>query len=79
MAPTLAEIVRQKLDDGRLPTSHPLKIWAGPGRGQPCTACDQPIGPAQVEYEFETGEQVCRFHVGCHGLWEAERRRRGLT
>jgi hypothetical protein len=36
-----------------------------------------PIVPAQVEYEFIVGDgRTIRFHLGCAGLWEAERRRR---
>jgi hypothetical protein len=31
-----------------------------------------------MEYEFEAPDgRAIRFHVGCAGLWEAERRRRG--
>jgi hypothetical protein len=75
--PTLADIIRAKLDAGHLPTVAPPKTWAGYGRGEPCSACGQPVFPAQVEYEFDDGGQTCRLHAGCHGLWAAECRRRG--
>jgi len=54
-------------------------MYAGFGTGVPCVACDVPILSAQVEYEFETADgRTFRFHLGCAGFWEAERRRRGL-
>jgi hypothetical protein len=76
---TLAEIIRQKIDDGRLPEHSSMKTWAGYGRGNPCSACEQPIAPAQTEYEVDAGDHTYWLHIGCYGLWEAERRRRGLT
>jgi hypothetical protein len=78
MEPGPLEIVRRKLDDGRLPLDGPVRTWAGYGRGSPCSVCEELIGPAQVEYEVESGSQglAHRFHVSCHALWEAERERR---
>lgn len=77
--PTPGDMIRQKLADGRLPLHAPVKTWAGYGRGDSCSACELPILPAQAEYEFEAEGQTYRLHPGCHGLWEAERRRRGGT
>jgi hypothetical protein len=78
---SLAEMVRERLDAGILPFDIPVKLWAGMGSGQPCTACEQPILKAQVEYELQydaaDDHAPIRLHAGCHGLWEAERRRRG--
>jgi hypothetical protein len=74
---TLAEMIRRKLDDGRLPGGAARKTWAGYGQGQPCSVCEQTVLPAQVEYEFDHDGATYRFHAGCHGLWEAECRRRG--
>ena len=74
----LAEMVRDKVDGGVLPLEEPVKLWAGKGRDAPCTACDDPILRAQVEYEPQyDGRSPIRLHRACHGLWEAERRRRG--
>ena len=74
----LAEMVRGKVDGGVLPLEAPVKLWAGKGRGAPCTACDEPILRTQAEYEPQyDGRAPIRLHIGCHGLWEAERRRRG--
>jgi len=75
---SLANRVRDKLDGGTLPHDSPVKLWAGQGRGQLCTVCELAILPSQVEYEPQyDGRPPIRLHTGCHGLWEAERRRRG--
>jgi len=74
---SLAMMVWKKVEAGTLPTEAPVKLWAGNGRGDPCTACEQPILKSQVEYEpAYDGRAPIRLHIGCHGLWEGERRRR---
>jgi hypothetical protein len=68
-----AEKVREKLKTGRLPTFKPEKLYGGHGGGLLCSACDQPILPAQIQYEFDVPDGgTFRFHVGCLGLWEGE-------
>jgi hypothetical protein len=39
------------LESGVLPRVSPERVWAGPGRGQPCLVCLRPI-PAN-DFEFE--------------------------
>jgi hypothetical protein len=78
----LGDSIRAKLDAGLLPRDTPVKLWAAYGSGQPCSACEEPILARQIEYELEYPEHqapVVRFHAGCHGVWEAERVRRGLS
>jgi hypothetical protein len=43
-------------------------------------ACGETIHPAQVEYELTYPDQnrTFRLHLGCAGLWEAMRLKRGL-
>ena len=79
MPKSLADIVRDKIDAGVLPLDEPVKLWAGLGSGRACTACELLILQAQAEYEpqYDDGRAAVLFHAGCHGLWEAERRRRG--
>ena len=74
-----AEMIRIKLDNGMLPKDAPPKLWAGTGSGKACSACEELIAPAQHEYElqYDDARASIRFHLRCHGLWEAERRRRG--
>jgi hypothetical protein len=79
--PSLRDVIRRKLDDGTLPLERPEhKIYAGYGRGATCDACGDPILPAQVEYELNYPHQdrTLRLHLGCAGLWEALRLKRGL-
>ena len=79
--PSLRDVIRRKLDDGTLPLERPEhKIYAGYGRGATCDACGDPILPAQVEYELNYPDQdrTLRLHLGCAGLWEAMRLRRGF-
>ena len=78
MLKSLAEIVREKIDSGILPRDQPVKLLAHEGHGEPCTACEQPIFASQIEREPQyEGRGPIRLHVGCHGVWEEERRRRG--
>ena len=74
----IAATIRRRLDAGLLPTKAPVTTFAGYGWSHPCDACDQPIRPAQVQYDLEYWHpfRVFRLHIGCHGLWEAECRRR---
>jgi hypothetical protein len=76
---SIAEKIRRRLDIGTLLKAAPAKTYTRYGQRQPCDACDQPITPAQAEYdlEYRNVQHVFRLHHGCYGLWEAECRRRG--
>ena len=76
----LASMLRAKLAAGQLPLDQSSRLWARQGSGSPCCVCDDPILPAQAEYEFDDAARglTYRFHVGGFGLWEAERVRRGV-
>lgn len=74
---TLAATIRRKIDSGALLCERPARMVGGRGDGSPCTACDMPIVPAQVELSFRSRPALThRFHLACHGLWEAECHRR---
>ena len=76
--PGTAEKISAKLDAGTLPREVEGKMFAGYGTGHPCDACETTIANTQVEWEFDSPDgRTVRFHLGCAGLWEAERRRRG--
>ena len=78
MSNALTKEVRDKLDAGVLPHDDPLKLWVGGiGSGKPCTACEKPILPSQTEYEIEYYDErpAIRLRVGCHTVWEAQRKR----
>jgi hypothetical protein len=42
-----------------------------------CAACGKAILFTEYEPQYIDNRAAIRFHVGCHALWEAERRRRG--
>jgi hypothetical protein len=73
----LADEIRLKIDRGELPATQPPKLWGGFGHFEDCSACGDPIFPAQIRYEFSIDDDVVvRLHIGCFGLWDTELRRR---
>jgi len=78
--PPLADRIRAKLALGWLPVDTPEKTYALFGDGSPCDGCDEPILRSQVEFEkvYANGRAL-QFHIGCAGLWDAERARRGWS
>jgi hypothetical protein len=76
---SLADRIRAKIDDGNLPSARPDKLYSRYGDGSSCSACGASVHSAQIRYEFEVGNAVYQFHIGCFGLWEAELRRRGTA
>ena len=71
----LRALIRDKLQDGRLPHSIP-RFWGGPGEGQTCDACDRFIanqmlvqGIAWVGWD----RRPLQMHVDCFVLWDQER------
>jgi hypothetical protein len=76
--PSLAERIRAKLEMGLLPVQDSEKTYGRFGTGLPCHGCDDPIGRSQVEFEkVFSGGSAFRFHIGCAGLYEGERRYQG--
>jgi len=76
--PRVVYRIREKLDAGALSFFAPVKRWVGYGQGKPCDGCDDIIWPAQIEHELDfVSAPTVRLHVGCAGLYESERRRRG--
>lgn len=50
------------------------RMWGSHGSGAPCSLCEQPIRPEEIEYEVDAGERAgtLRFHLTCHAVWQAE-------
>ena len=69
----LKHMAHQRLEAGELPNDRLARTWAGPGEGQACSVCDEPIEVEQVEYEVDVpdGEafRTYRFHLVCHQIW----------
>jgi hypothetical protein len=66
--------IRAKVLAGDLPKEHCQMTWFGPGRRAICVACDQVIGPDEVEVECDLpeGGGTIRFHKRCYEVWAAE-------
>ena len=67
---------RERIAQGLLPREAPSTMWGGPGSGQPCALCDNPIKSSEMEYEIEASldgrVQALRFHVLCEAIWQLE-------
>lgn len=71
----LRPVARERIAKGQLPRRAPSKIWGGYGTGKPCSLCDQPIKPDEIEYEIECAEDAghaYRFHRVCQSIWQLE-------
>ena len=71
-------LIRQKLQNGRLPYNSIPRVWGGRGNGEDCDACDIII----TEYDWVIegislagGRRPLQLHLECFHLWEQERRR----
>ena len=76
----LREFARLAIRRGTLPRRDPAGVWAGPGEGAFCDACERPITQDQLEYELEfapesghPGQDKVLFHLRCFAAWEFER------
>jgi hypothetical protein len=70
-------LIRDKLQDGRLPVNGFPRFWVGPSDGEECHACDKLIaGPLVVEgiASAAGGRQAIQMHIACFALWDEERR-----
>lgn len=69
------ERVREMLATGRIPSTDPVKLWAGPSMGKPCSVCGETIRTA-TEYELDfTPPLTLLLHPPCYAIWNEERRR----
>jgi hypothetical protein len=74
----IVPLIRSKLAAGTLPRVHAARLWAGPGKGDACAGCDQPITPAETEHEVDVpGRATLRFHRNCLSVWQAHVARDG--
>jgi hypothetical protein len=77
-ANTIRTLVRQKLNDGRLPYDSLPRFWGGPGNLEQCDACDTVIREDQLVMEgiasAPSNKKPIQLHVVCLQLWDHERR-----
>jgi len=72
-------LIRQKLQDGRLPRKSITSAGSYPSDGERCNACDALIAKDQLvkEVTLASGRGArgaIPFHVVCFQLWDVERR-----
>jgi hypothetical protein len=53
--PFLRLLIQEKLADGRLPIAPLPRAWGGPGNGQTCDGCSEPVTEAQTVVEHLDG------------------------
>ena len=68
-------LIREKLQDGRLPHERISRVQCGPADGQKCDACETLIRMAQIVVTGITlgGKVSIQLHVECFQLWDDER------
>ena len=72
----LVLLIRDKLQDGRLPHSSITRVWSNPSGGETCNACETRITRDQsvTVVTVAGGRAAIPFHVACFRLWDAARR-----
>jgi hypothetical protein len=73
-------LIERKLDDGRLPHNSIPRLWGGPGDGEECDACEEPIPKNQLLMEgisLDGDRRPVQFHVACFYLWDEVRKAPG--
>lgn len=66
----IEEHVRAHVVPGRLPSLAATRVWAAPGHGGLCQACQKLIQSAEAEYEVDFANAVTvRMHRECYLAW----------
>ena len=74
----LRDLARNAIRSGQLPARKPDLTWGGPGGGQECVICRQPVArdDAEIEMEFSGNgsglPEIHHCHARCFGAWELE-------
>jgi hypothetical protein len=70
-------LIREKLEDGRLPHERISRVQSRPADGEKCDVCERRIAMAQfvVMGTILAGRGSIQLHVQCFQLWDAERLR----
>jgi len=80
------EKTREAIRAGRLPSRRPDRTSSGPGIGELCTICAEPIKRDQLELEIQfardgssLGADKYHAHIHCFAAWEFERTKGGTS
>jgi hypothetical protein len=73
---TIRLLIREKLQDGRLPRDSTPTTFGRPGDGRKCDACEEIITARSLMMEVYplTDEAPVRLHGDCYIVWNDERR-----
>jgi len=73
-------LIRQKLQNGHLPDHSMPILFGGPGDGEVCDGCGEPVlrGHLITEGIASTlnDSKPAQFHIKCFHVWDTERARR---
>ena len=72
---TLRLLIREKLENARLPHERISRVQSCPADGEKCDACERRITMAQfvVRGTILVGRGSMQLHVECFQLWDVER------
>jgi hypothetical protein len=69
------QLIRDRIEDGRLPRVRTIELWQAPGFGQTCDGCDLAITTTEWMSLICADEwKAVRLHEDCFVLWEEEKR-----
>jgi len=70
-------LIRKKLQNGRLPDRSMPMLFGGPGDGQVCDGCGEPVVSGHVVTEGSAStlndSKPVQFHIKCFRVWDIER------
>ena len=73
----LRALIRQKLQDGRLPHYTITRVWSSLNHEETCTACDTILTKDRLLMEgfsLPPDREPIQLHVQCFEIWDEERR-----
>ena len=78
--PDLAAKAHEAIRSGNLPSRRADRTFGGPGNGDACAVCREPVRSNQMELELEFNRHGARpgldryhLHPRCFTAWELER------
>ena len=67
------QLIRQRIQDGRLPREGSIAWWHGAGFGRPCDGCGMPIVTGNMMGLMRADDwRSIRFHEDCFRVWDTE-------
>jgi hypothetical protein len=73
---TIRQIIRRKLESGRLPLEKAANVLGRSATGEPCVGCDMTIGTGQLAMNGlagKPGSKAMYLHLRCFEIWTQER------